>query len=75
MSETYIFEGSIPFEAKITADSPEEAQAKFEQLSTTDLASEGTVELLSGPETEAEREAYWKSFRSKIFPKTEAANG
>ena len=52
----YLFGWTIIGEAEIEADSPEEAEAEFEQLSIVDLAAEGELEAYPA-ETAEEREA------------------
>ncbi len=51
----YVIEWNIISSTEIEADSPEEANEKFERLSLQDLVSDGpAVEVLSEPYTQEE---------------------
>jgi hypothetical protein len=78
MSEKYLIEWSISGTMEIEAENADEAQGAFDALSATDLVRYGydEVEILSGPETKAQRDAHWENWKARNFPKTtEAANG
>jgi hypothetical protein len=75
MSEEYFFEWSANGITKIISENADEAQAKFDNLTPGDLVEDCEFEVLSGPETKADRDAAWEAWKAKTFPKTEAANG
>lgn len=66
----YLFEYAIAGEKTIEAENKDQARELFEMHSKDDLAAEGELELLSGPETKEERDAGIALYR---FGLTEAA--
>jgi hypothetical protein len=65
----YTIGWSICGETEIEAATREEAEEMFNCLSNTELAAEGELEVLDGPECQADRDAR-RVQRSKLLSKT-----